>query len=77
MRDKALVAEVAPSTVARTQRVRFAVKGGSRTKQAADGKAPFSGRFTMDGLSGGLTVTATVSQAGSGPIVLTKKSRRC
>ncbi len=75
--SKALVAEVTPSTVARTQRVRFAVKGGARTKQAADARAPYSGRFTMDGLTGGLTVTATVSQAGSGPIVLTKRSRRC
>lgn len=75
--NKALVADVTPSTVARTQRVRFAVKGGARTKQAADASAPYSGRFTMDGLTGALTVTATVSQAGSGPIVLTKKSRRC
>jgi hypothetical protein len=75
--NKALVAEVTPSTVAPTQQVRFAVKGGARTKQAADARAPYSGRFAMDGLTGGLTVTATVSQAGSGPIVLTKKSRRC
>jgi hypothetical protein len=74
---KALVAEVTPSSVARTQRVRFAVKGGSRTKQANDASAPYTGRFDMNGLTGALTVTAVVQQAGSGPVTLTKKSRRC
>ena len=73
----ALVATVTPASVARTQRVRFSVRGGARTKQAADARAPFSSRFTMDGLTGALTVTATVQQAGSGPIAITKRSRRC
>jgi hypothetical protein len=73
---KALVATVTSSTVAKTRRVQFAVKG-RRTKQAADGRAPYMGRFTMDRLTGRLTVTATVTQVGSGPIVLTKKSKRC
>jgi hypothetical protein len=76
-KGRALVAEVTPSSVAKTQRVRFAVKGGKRTKQAADARAPFTSRFTMDGLTGRLTVTATVTQKESGPIVLTKKSKRC
>jgi hypothetical protein len=74
---KALVATVTPSDVAKTQRVRFAVKGGKRTKQVQDARAPYSGRFTMNGLTGKLTVTATVAQKDSGPIVLTKKSKRC
>jgi len=74
---KALVATVTPSAVAPTQRVRFTVKGGKRTKQAADARAPFTSRFTMDGLTGRLTVTASVTQRESGPIVLTAKSRRC
>lgn len=74
---KALVAEVTPSSVAKTQRVRFAVKGGARTKQASDARAPYTARFTMDGLTGRLAVTAVVQQAGSGPVTLTKKSRRC
>jgi hypothetical protein len=73
----ALVASVTPSGVLRTQRVRFAVKGGKRTKQAQDARAPYSARFTMAGLTGRLQVTATVTAAGSGPIVLTKRSRRC
>ncbi len=73
---KALVTTVTPSTVAPTQRVRFAVKGG-KTKQAQDGRAPHTSRFTMDGLKGKLTVTATVSQKGGGTITLVKKSRRC
>jgi hypothetical protein len=75
--NKALVAEVTPSSVAKMQRVRFAVKGGARTKQASDARAPYTARFTMDGLTGRLTVTAVVQQAGSGPVTLTKKSRRC
>lgn len=73
---KALVATVTPTTVAPTQRVRFAVKGG-KTKQAVDGRAPHTVRFTMAGLTGKLTVTAAVSQKGGGTITLTKKSRRC
>jgi hypothetical protein len=75
--NKALVAEVTPASVAKTQRVRFSVKGGARTKQASDARAPYTARFTMDGFSGAPTVTATVQPAGSGPITLTKKSRRC
>jgi hypothetical protein len=75
--NKALVAEVTPGSVVKTQRVRFSVKGGARTKQASDARAPYSARFTMDGLTGSLTVTATVQQVGSGPVTLTKKSRRC
>ena len=31
----------------------------------------------MTGLTGRLTVTATVTQAGSGNVVLTTRSRRC
>ncbi len=73
---KALVATVTPSAVAPTQRVRFAVKGG-KTKQATAARSPHTSRFTMDGLTGRLTVTATVSQKGGGTIALTKKSRRC
>jgi hypothetical protein len=71
---KALVTTVTPSAVAPTQRVRFSVKGGRKTKQAA---AKSTSRFTMDGLTGKLTVTATVVQRGGGTITLTKKSRRC
>ena len=74
---KALVATVTPSTVQKVQRVRFAVKGGKRTKQIQDARAPYTGRFTMDGLTGTLTVTASVSQKDSGTLVLTKKSKRC
>jgi hypothetical protein len=74
---KALVATVTPSSIAKTRRVRFAVRGGRRTKQVQDARAPYTGRFTMDGLTGRLTVTASVQQAGGGPIVLTRKSRRC
>ncbi len=74
---KALVATVTPSSVVATQRVRFAVKGGKRTKAVIDGRAPHSARFTMAGLTGKLTVSAAVSQKGGGQIVLTKKSRRC
>jgi hypothetical protein len=75
--NKALVATVNPSSVAATQRVRFAVKGGKPTKTLTDGRPPHSARFTMNGLSGTLTVTAAVSQKGGGTITLTKKSRRC
>jgi len=73
----ALAATVTPSDIARTQRVQFTVRGTTGSKQATDARAPFSARVPMTGLTGGLTVTATVAQAGSGPIVLTKKSRRC
>jgi hypothetical protein len=73
----ALVATVTPGGVARTQRVRFAVQGGKGSKQANDGRAPYSARFTMAGLTGRLTVTATVTQTGTGPLTLTKKSGRC
>jgi hypothetical protein len=76
-KGKALVATVQPSTAAPAQRVRFAVKGGKRTKQAVGRGVPSTSRFTMDGLTGRLTVTATVTQRGSGNIVLTKKSKRC
>jgi hypothetical protein len=71
---KALVATVKSSSVAPTQRVRFAVKGGKKTKRAT---AKATSRFTMDGLTGKLTVTAAVSQKGGGTVVLNKKSRRC
>jgi hypothetical protein len=71
---KALVATVTPSTVAPTQRVRFVVKGGKKTKKAT---AKSTSRFTMAGLTGKLTVTAAVTQKGGGTITLTKKSRRC
>jgi hypothetical protein len=74
---KALVATVTPSDTAKTQRVRFSVKGGKRTKQVQDARAPYTGRFTMDGFSGRLKVTATVQQAGSGAVVLAKTSKRC
>lgn len=73
----ALVATVTPSAVAAPKVVRFAVKSGKRTKQAVDKRAPHTARFTMDGLTGRLTVTAAVTEAGSGNVVLTKKSRRC
>lgn len=73
---KALVATVTPSMVAPTQRVRFTVKGG-KTKQVEVGRAPYTARFTMDGLKGKLAATATVSQKGGGNIIVTKKSRRC
>jgi hypothetical protein len=74
---KTLVATVTPSSIAKTARVKLAVKGGKGTKQVDAARAPYSGRFTMDGLTGRLTVTANVTQKGSGPIVLTKKSRHC
>jgi hypothetical protein len=71
---QALVATVTPSPVAPTQRVRFSVKGGQKTKLAV---AKSTSRFTMDGLTGRLTVTAAVAQKGGGTITLTKTSRRC
>jgi hypothetical protein len=73
----ALVATVTPSDIARTQRVQFSVRGAKGSKLVNDARAPFSASVPMTGLTGGLTVTATVAQAGSGPIVLTRKSRRC
>jgi hypothetical protein len=73
---KALVATVAPSTVAPIRRVALAVTGG-KTKRATDSRAPYSSRFTMDGLAGKLTITATVSQKDGATITLTSKSRRC
>jgi hypothetical protein len=71
---KALVATVTPSAVAPTQRVRFAVKGGKKTKTAT---AKSTSRFTMNGLTGKLSVTAAVAQKGGSSITLVKKSRRC
>jgi hypothetical protein len=71
---KALVTTVTRSAVAPTQRVRFSVKAGQQTKQAA---AKSTARFTMDGFTGKLTVTAAVSEKGRGTVTLTKMSRRC
>jgi hypothetical protein len=73
----ALVATVTPSGIARTQRVRFQVRGASGSKVATDARAPYTARVPMTGLSGRLTVTATVTQAGMGNVILTAKSRRC
>jgi len=73
----ALVATVTPSDAVRTQRVRFQVRGAKGQKLANDARAPFTARVPMTGLTGRLTVTATLAQAGSGNVVLTKKSRRC
>ncbi|MFO7572656.1 MAG: hypothetical protein R6W48_08680 [Gaiellaceae bacterium] len=73
----ALVATVTPSAIARTQRVSYTVRGAKGSKKATAARAPYTARIPMSGLTGGLTVTAVVTQAGSGPIVLTKKSRRC
>jgi hypothetical protein len=75
--NKALVATVTPSTAHKVQRVRFAVKGGKRTKQVNDARAPYSARFPMTGFTGRLAVTATVTHAGSGTAVLKKASKRC
>jgi hypothetical protein len=75
--SKTLVATVRPSDVAATQRVRFAVKGGKRTKQAVGKGAPPTARVTMDGLTGRLSITATVTQGAAGTVVLTKNARRC
>jgi hypothetical protein len=73
----ALVATVTPSAIAKTQRVRFTVRGAKGSKAVTDARAPYSARITMAGLTGRLTVTAAVTQAGSGTIVLTKKTGRC
>jgi hypothetical protein len=73
----ALLATVTPSDSARTQRVRFLVRGAKGKKVVNDARAPFSARIPMTGLTGKLTIAATVTQAGSGPLTLTKKSRRC
>lgn len=73
----ALVATVTPSDIARTQRVRFQVRGAKGKKVVDDARAPFTAKIPMSGLTGRLTVTATVTQAGSGPLTLTKKSKRC
>ena len=73
----ALVATVTPSAIARTQRVSYTVRGAKGSKKATAARAPYSARVPMTGLTGRLTVTAVVTQAGSGSIVLTKKSRRC
>jgi hypothetical protein len=72
-----LVATVTPSDIARTQRVRFQVTGAKGRKHVSDARAPYSARIPMTGLTGRLTVTATVTQAGSGNVVLTTRSRRC
>jgi hypothetical protein len=73
----ALVATVTPSAIARTQRVSYTVRGGKGSKKATAARAPYTARVPMTGLTGRLTVTAVVTQAGSGNIILTKKSRRC
>jgi hypothetical protein len=73
----ALVATVTPSAIARPQRVTFRVRGARGSKQVVRARAPFSARIPMSGLTGQLTVAAVVNQAGSGPITLTRKSRRC
>lgn len=73
----ALVATVTPSDIARTQRVTFRVRGARGSKQVVRARAPYSARFTMAGLTGQLQVTATVTAAGTGAIVLAKRSRRC
>jgi hypothetical protein len=68
---------VTPSDAVRTQRVRFQVRGAKGQKLANDARAPFTARVPMTGLTGRLTVTATLAQAGGGNVVLTRKSRRC
>jgi hypothetical protein len=73
----ALLATVTPSDAVRTQRVRFQVRGAKGQKLANDARAPFTARVPMTGLTGRLTVTATLAQAGGGNVVLTRKSRRC
>jgi len=73
----ALLATATPSDAVRTQRVRFHVRGTKGQKLVNDARAPYTARVPMKGLAGRLTVTATLAQAGSGNIILTKKSRRC
>lgn len=72
-----LVATVNPSAVAPSQRVRFAVKGAKGSKTAVGRGKPHSAKIPMTGLSGRLTVTATVALKGSGTVTVVKKSRRC
>jgi hypothetical protein len=73
----ALLATVTPSDGVRTQRVRFQVRGAKGQKLVNDARAPYSARVPMTGLTGRLAVSATLAQAGSGNVVLTKASRRC
>jgi hypothetical protein len=73
----ALVATVTPSNAVRTQRVRFQVRGAKGQKLVNDARAPYTARVPMTGLTGGLTVSATLAQAGGGNVILTRKSRRC
>jgi hypothetical protein len=73
----ALLAAVTPADAVRTQRVRFQVRGAKGQKVVTDARAPYSARVPMSGITGRLTVTATLTQAGSGNVVLSKKSRRC
>ena len=73
----ALVATVNPSTFMRTQRVTFRVRGAKGSKQVVRARAPYSARIPMAGLTGRLTITATVAVANSGPLVVTARSRRC
>jgi hypothetical protein len=73
----ALLATVTPSDAVRTQRVRFQVKAAKGQKLVNDARAPYTAQVPMAGLTGRLTVTATLTQAGGGNVVLTKKSRRC
>jgi hypothetical protein len=72
----ALLATVTPSDAVRTQRVRFQVKG-KKGQKLVNARAPYTTRVPMTGLTGQLTVTATVAQPGNGNVILTKKSRRC
>jgi hypothetical protein len=73
----ALLATVTPSDAVRTQRVRFQVRGAKGQKLVNDARAPYAARVPTSGLTGSLTVTATLTQVGGGNVVLTKKSRRC
>jgi len=73
----ALLATVTPSDGVRTQRVRLQVRGAKGQKLVNDARAPYSARVPMSGLTGRLTVNATLTQAGGGNVVLTKRSRHC
>jgi hypothetical protein len=73
----ALLATVSTSDAVRTQRVRFQVKGAKGQKLVNDARAPYSARVPMTGLTGRLAVSATLTQAGGGNVVLTKASRHC